>query len=90
MIFRAGNDTGSFQALFQQGVLVFVSAFCTLLFMLIVMFRLNVRLTLLALISAPVLLILMRVISREMRARGLVAQQAESKVYLLIHQGISA
>ena len=89
MIFRAGNDTGSFQTLFQQGLLIFVSAFCTLLFMLIVMFRLNVRLTLLALISAPVLLILMKVLSREMRARGLEAQQAESKVYSLIHQGIS-
>ena len=89
MIFRAGNDTSSFQALFQQGLLLFISAFCTLLFMLIVMFRLNVRLTLLALISAPILLILMRVLSREMRARGLVAQQAESKVYSLIHQGIS-
>ena len=89
MIFRAGNDTGSFQTLFQQGLLIFVSAFCTLLFMLIVMFRLNVRLTLLALISAPVLLILMKVLSRGMRARGLVAQQAESKVYSLIHQGIS-
>jgi len=89
MIFRAGNDTASFQTLFQQGFLIFVSAFCTLLFMLVVMFRLNVRLTLLALISAPVLLILMRMLSREMRARGLVAQQAESKVYSLIHQGIS-
>ena len=89
MIFRAGNDTGSFQTLFQQGLLIFISAFCTLLFMLIVMFRLNVRLTLLALISAPVLLILMKVLGREMRARGLEAQQAESKVYSLIHQGIS-
>jgi ATP-binding cassette subfamily B protein len=89
MIFRAGNDTGSFQTLFQQGLLIFISAFCTLLFMLIVMFRLNVRLTLLALIFAPVLLILMKVLSREMRARGLEAQQAESKVYSLIHQGIS-
>jgi ATP-binding cassette, subfamily B, bacterial len=88
-IFRAGNDTGSFQTLFQQGLLIFVSAFCTLLFMLIVMFRLNVRLTLLSLIFAPVLLILMKVLSREMRARGLEAQQAESKVYSLIHQGIS-
>jgi len=90
MIFRAGNDTTSFQALFQQGLLTFVSAVCTLLFMLIVMFRLNVRLTLLALISAPVLLILIKVLSREMRSRGLEAQQAESKVYSLIHQGISA
>jgi len=89
IIFRAGNDTGSFQALFQQGLLVFVSAFCTLLFMLIVMFRLNVRLTLLALISTPILLILMRLLGREMGARGLVAQQAESKVYSLINQGIS-
>jgi ATP-binding cassette subfamily B protein len=89
MIFRAGNDTSAFQALFQQGLLVFVSASGTLLFMLIVMFRLNVRLTLLALVAAPVLLFLMKVLSREMRARGLEAQQAESKVYSLIHQGIS-
>jgi ATP-binding cassette subfamily B protein/subfamily B ATP-binding cassette protein MsbA len=89
MIFRAGNDTSAFQALFQQGLLVFVSAAGTLLFMLIVMFGLNVRLTLLALISAPVLLFLMKALSREMRARGLEAQQAEGKVYSLIHQGIA-
>ena len=89
MIFRAGNDTGAFQALFQQGLLVFVTAFCSLLFMLIVMFRLNVRLTLLALISAPILLTFMRIFGREMRARGLMAQQAEGKVYSLIQQGIS-
>jgi ATP-binding cassette subfamily B protein/subfamily B ATP-binding cassette protein MsbA len=89
LIFRAGNDTGAFQTMFQQGLLIFVSAICTLVFMLVVMFNLNVRLTLLALVSAPVLLILMKVLSREMRARGLEAQQAESRVYSLIHQGIS-
>ena len=89
LIFRAGNDTGAFQTMFQQGLLIFISAICTLVFMLIVMFHLNVRLTLLGLVSAPVLLILMKVLSREMRARGLEAQQAESRVYSLIHQGIS-
>src|SRR6185503_11641569 len=44
IIFRAGTDTCAFQALFQQGLLIFITAICTLLFMLIVMMQLSVKL----------------------------------------------
>lgn len=89
-VFRAGTDTCAFQTVFQQGLLVCVTAFCTLLFMVIVMLRLNWQLTLLALATVPLLLVSIKKFGREMRARGLAAQQAESKVYSLIHQGIAA
>src|SRR5947209_7760979 len=90
IIFRAGTDTCAFQTLFQQGSLMLFNALCTLTFMLMVMFRLNVRLTLLALVAVPFLLVSIKVFGRVMRDRGLAAQQAESKVYSLIHQGIAA
>jgi ATP-binding cassette, subfamily B, bacterial len=90
IIFRAGSDTCAFQALFQQGVLVLLTAVCTLVMMLIVMVRLNVSLTLLALVAVPILLASIKGFGHAMRTRGLVAQESESQVYSLIHQGITA
>lgn len=90
IIFRAGSDTCAFQSLLQQGLFVALSALFTLIFMTIVMLRLNWQLTLLALAAIPFLLITIRGFGREMRSRGAVAAQAESKVYALIHQGITA
>jgi ATP-binding cassette subfamily B protein len=90
MIFRAGTDTCAFPTFLQQGVLIVISAVVTLVMMTLVMLGLNQVLTLLALAVVPFLLIAIRVFTREMRNRGLVAQQAESKVYALIHQGIAA
>jgi len=90
IIFRAGTDTCAFPALLQQGLLVIISSLFTLTFMTVVMLRLNVQLALLGLAVVPLLLLAIRLFSREMRSRGLVAQQAESKVYALIHQGIAA
>ncbi len=90
IVFRAGTDTCAFQTLFQQGSLMFINAFCTLFLMLIVMVRLNLHLTLLALLAVPFLLVSIKTFGRTMRDRGVAAQQAESKVYSLIHQGIAA
>jgi len=90
IIFRAGSDTCAFQSLLQQGLFIAISALFTLLFMTVVMLRLNWQLTLLALAAIPFLVMTIRAFSREMRNRGAVAQQAESKVYALIHQGITA
>ena len=90
IIFRAGSDTCAFQALLQQGVFITISALFTLLFMTLVMVRLNWHLTLLALAAVPFLVVTIRAFSREMRNRGVAAAQAESKVYSLIHQGITA
>ena len=54
------------------------------------MARLNLRLTAVALVAVPILLLSIKVFGRAMRVRGTAAQQAESKVYSLIHQGITA
>src|SRR5262244_4306588 len=90
IIFRAGTDTCAFQTLFQEGLLIVVSAIGTLLFMTMMMVRLNLYLTAIALVAVPVLLVSIKAFGGAMRARGMAAQQAESKVYSLIHQGITA
>jgi ATP-binding cassette subfamily B protein/subfamily B ATP-binding cassette protein MsbA len=90
VIFRAGTDTVAFQTLFQQGLLIVVSAAGTLLFMAIMMARLNLYLTAVALVAVPVLLVSLKVFGGAMRTRAMGAQRAESKVYSLIHQGITA
>jgi ATP-binding cassette subfamily B protein len=90
IIFRAGTDTCAFQILFQQGLLIVISATGTLLFMTVAMARLNLYLTAVALLAVPILLVSIKLFGGAMRARGMAAQQAESKVFSLIHQGITA
>ncbi len=90
LVFRASWDTYSFQTLFQQGVLVFVNAFLSLLLMVVVMSRVNGRLTLIALATVPVLVAIIRVLGAKMRERGTAAQQADSQVTSLVQQNISA
>jgi ATP-binding cassette subfamily B protein/subfamily B ATP-binding cassette protein MsbA len=90
IIFRAGTDTCAFQVLFQEGLLIVVSATGTLLFMTVMMGRLNLYLTAIALVAVPVLLVSIKAFGGAMRSRGMAAQQAESKVYSFIHQGITA
>jgi ATP-binding cassette, subfamily B, bacterial len=90
IIFRAGTDTTAFQVLFQEGLLTVISATGTLLFMTVMMGRLNLYLTAVALVAVPVLLVSIKLFGGTMRSRGMAAQQAESKVYSLIHQGITA
>ena len=90
VIFRAGTDTCAFQTLFQQGLLIVVSATGTLLFMAVMMARLNPVLTVVALVAVPVLLVSFKAFGGAMRSRGMAAQRAEGKVYSLIHQGITA
>jgi ATP-binding cassette subfamily B protein/subfamily B ATP-binding cassette protein MsbA len=90
IIFRAGTDTSAFQILFLQGLLTFISATGTLLFMAVAMAQLNLRLAAIAMVAVPILLLSIKVFGRAMRVRGTAAQQAEGKVYALIHQGITA
>jgi ATP-binding cassette subfamily B protein len=90
IIFRAGTDTAAFQTLFQQGLLIVVSAIGTLVFMAVMMARLNLYLTAVALVAVPVLLVSIKLFGGSMRSRAMDAQRAESKVYSLIHQGITA
>ena len=90
VIFRAGTDTSAFQVLFQQGLLIVVTATSTLVFMAVMMARLNLYLTAVALVAVPVLLGSFKLFGGAMRSRAMIAQRAEGKVYSLIHQGIAA
>ena len=90
LIYRSTWDTYSFQTLFQQGVITFLNATLSLLIMVVIMWRLNVRLTLASMATFPLLLLTMATFGRGMKARSLAAHQADSKVSSLTQQGIAA
>ncbi len=64
IIFRAGTDTCAFQILFLQGLLTFISATGTLLFMAVAMAQLNLRLAAVAMVAVPILLLSIKVFGR--------------------------
>jgi ATP-binding cassette subfamily B protein/subfamily B ATP-binding cassette protein MsbA len=90
LIYRASWDTYSFQTLFQQGLMTFLTALLSLLLMVAIMARLNVPLTLVALALAPLLVIAVRVFGKPMRERATAAQQADSRVTAMVQQNIAA
>lgn len=90
LIHRAAWDTYSFQTLFQQGLLTALSAALSLLLMVVVMWRLSVLLTLVALLVVPLLVLVIRHFGRRMTERGLAAQQADSAVTSFVQQSIVA
>ena len=90
LIHRAAWDTYSFQTLFQQGMITFGTALFSLLLMVLVMWQLNVALTLVAVATVPLLLLVMKIFGRQMRERGLAAQQADGQVTSLVQQNIAA
>jgi len=90
LVYRASWDTYSFQTLFQQGLLTFLNAFLSLLFMAVVMWRVNLKLTLVSLAAVPLVIVVIRVLGTKMRDRGAAAQQADSQVTTLVQQNISA
>src|SRR4051812_14982732 len=71
LIYRSTWDTYAFQTLFQQGVITFLNAFLSLAIMVVIMWNVNGRLTLAALITFPMLLVTMAFFGRKMRARSL-------------------
>ena len=85
-IYRATWDTYAFQTLFQHGFMTFCAAFLALVMMVGVMARLNAHLTLVAVAVAPLLVLVIRVFGRQMRARGAQAQEADSRVAALVQQ----
>ncbi len=90
LIYRASWDTYSFQTLFQQGVVTFGTALLSLLLMVIVMSRINLEMTLVAVATVPLLLLAIRIFGRQMRERSRAAQQADSQVTSLVQQNIVA
>ena len=90
LLHRASWDTYSFQTLFQQIVLTFLNASLSLLMMVAVMWRLNMKLTVAAIATVPFVVTVIRVFGAKMRVRGVAAQQADSRVTSLVQQSISA
>ncbi len=90
LIHRAAWDTFSFQTLFQQGMMTTASAVLSFVLMVVVMARLNGRLTLVALATVPLLVLVIRAFSRRMTEQGATAQQADSQVTSLVQQSITA
>ncbi len=90
VIYRASWDTYAFQTLFQQGLFTFAQASLALVLMMIVMWRLNVSLTLASLATIPMLLFTMKIFGREMKTRSLAAHKADSQVTSLIQQSMAA
>jgi ATP-binding cassette subfamily B protein len=90
LIYRASWDTYAFQTLFQQGFVSFLTALLSLVLMLAIMWRLNSFLALAAFGLLPLLLFSIRIFGKEMRQRGVAAQQADSQVISQVQQNISA
>ena len=90
IIYRAAWDTFSFQTLFQQGLITAVSASLSLVMMMVVMFRMNVLLTLIAIAVVPMLVLAIRHFGKKMTDRGMSAQQADSAVTSFVQQSIVA
>ncbi len=90
LIFRASWDTYSFQTLFQQGALTLINASFSLLLMVGVMWKLNGKLTLIALATIPFVVAIIKILGAKMTERGAAAQQADSQVTSLVQQNISA
>lgn len=89
LIYRATWDTYSFQTLFQQGLITFLTALLSLGLMVLVMWRLNARLTLVAVATVPLLLISIKIFGRKMRERGVCAQQSDSQIASFVQQTIA-
>jgi ATP-binding cassette, subfamily B, bacterial len=89
LIYRASWDTYSFQTLFQQGLMTILTALLSLLMMVVIMVRMNVALTLVALALAPLLVIGIRLFAKPMRDRAAAGQQADSRVTALVQQNIA-
>jgi ATP-binding cassette, subfamily B, bacterial len=90
LIYRASWDTYAFQTLFQQGVVTFATSILSLSLILIIMWQLNVPLTLVALATVPLLALIMNFFGRQMKKRSLEALEADSKVTSLLQQNIVA
>jgi ATP-binding cassette subfamily B protein/subfamily B ATP-binding cassette protein MsbA len=89
LIYRATWDTHAFQTLFQQGLFTFLGAMLTLVAMTVVMWQFNRALTLVALGTVPVLLLIMRFFGPLMSQRAGRAQAADAGVAALVQQAVA-
>ncbi|MGY8655432.1 MAG: ABC transporter ATP-binding protein [Verrucomicrobiia bacterium] len=88
-VHRAAWDTYAFQKMFQQGLVIFATAALSLLLMLVVMWQMSVKLTMVALGLVPLLLLAIRVFGGRMRESGALAEQADAAVTSAVERNIT-
>lgn len=89
-VHRAAWDTYAFQKMFQQGLVIFATAALSLVMMLVVMWQMSVRLTLVAMGLVPLLLLAIRVFGGRMRESGVEAEQADAAVTSAVERNITS
>lgn len=89
LIYRATWDTYSFQTLFTQGLFVFLGAAVSVVAMTVVMWQMNQRLTLVALATIPLLLLVMRGFGSRLSGRAASAQAADAGVAAAVQQTVA-
>jgi ATP-binding cassette subfamily B protein/subfamily B ATP-binding cassette protein MsbA len=89
VLYRATWDTYSFQTLFTQGLFGLLGASAQVLAMTWVMARLNVPLTLTALLTVPVLMVVMRWLGGRMARFAGDAQAADTSVATRLQQTVA-
>jgi ATP-binding cassette subfamily B protein len=88
LIYRASWDTYAFQTLFQQGLMTLLTALLSLALMFLVMVQIDLLLATIALGTAPVLLLVIRLLGPAMSQRGKLAQESDSEVSSRVQQTI--
>lgn len=86
LIYRATWDGYAFQTLFTQGVFTFLGALAGVTAMTVVMWRMNRTLTLAALATVPVLLVVMRALAPRLSRRAANAQKADAGIAAAVQQ----
>ncbi len=89
LIYRTTWDTYSFQTLFTQGLFVFLGAAVSVVAMTGVMWQMNQRLTLVALATIPLLLLVMRGFGSRLSRRAASAQAADAGVAAAVQQTVA-
>lgn len=89
LIYRATWDTYAFQTLFTQGLFTFLGASLSVAAMTVVMARMNGTLTLVALATVPVLLLVMRAFGPQLSRRAAAAQAADAGIASAVQQTVA-
>jgi ATP-binding cassette subfamily B protein len=87
---RVTADGGAIAVIIRDGLFPVLASAATLLAMLAIMLRLNLNMTLVAVLVAPCMVLAFRLYAREMLERSYREQEAEVRMYEVVEQSFSA
>lgn len=90
IVYRVTADTFAIQTLCTNGLLPIVSTLVLIIAMFVILLRLDVLLTLIALGICPVLFFLLSSLNHKISSAALRSREADSAVYSLVQQGMSS